>query len=194
MLNRLLILVSLLLLSACASVPMGDSQKDAKHKTFSASPNAAGVYIYRNESFGAAIRMDVLVDGQTIGQSAAKTYFYVDLPPGRHNFTSKSENDDNLTLDLAAGRLYYIWQEVKMGILYARTKLNLMTETEGKAGVLECQLAAANPIMYSSPAPTQVAVSTSKEDQLTELKRLFDSGLITKQVYSERQKAILNAQ
>ena len=194
MLNRLLILISLLLLSACASVPMGDAQKDATHKAFRASPNTAGVYIYRNENFGAAIRMDVLVDGQTIGQSAAKTYFYVDLAPGKHTFMSKSENEDTLTLDLVAGNLYYIWQEVKMGLLYARTKLNLMTETVGKSGVLECQLAAATPLMSSSPTPTQATASISKEEQLTELKRLYDGGLITQQVYMERQKAILNAQ
>jgi hypothetical protein len=194
MLNRLLTLISLLLLSACASVPMGDAQKDATHKTFSASTNTAGVYLYRNENFGAAIRMDVLVDGQTIGQSAAKTYFYVDLPPGKHSFISKSENEDTLTLDLMAGKLYYIWQEVKMGILYARTKLNLMTETEGKAGVLECQLAAATPLIYSAPASTQTSARISKEDQLTEVKRLYDGGLITRELYLERQKAILNAQ
>lgn len=194
MLNRLLILISLLLLSACASVPMGDAQKDATHKTFSTSPNTAGVYIYRNENIGAAIRMDVLVDGQMVGQSAAKTYFYVDLPPGTHTFMSKSENEDSLTLDLVAGKLYYIWQEVKMGILYARTKLNVMSDTEGKAGVLECQLAAATPLTYSAPAPAKATANVSKEDQLTELKRLYDGGLITQQVYLERQKTILNTQ
>lgn len=192
MLNRLLVVISLLLLSACASVPMGDAQKDATYKTFSAPLNTAGVYIYRNENFGAALRMDVLVDGQTIGQSAAKTYFYVDVPPGKHTFMSKSENEDTLTLDLVAGKLYYVWQEVKMGLLYARTKLNLMTETEGKAGVLECQLAASTPLMHSALATTQATASISKEDQLTELKRLYDGGLVTQQVFMERQKAILN--
>jgi hypothetical protein len=29
-----------------------------------------------------------------------------------------------------------------MGLLYARTKLTLMSEEEGRKGVLECQLAA----------------------------------------------------
>ena len=32
--------------------------------------------------------------------------------------------------------------EVKMGLLYARTKLTLVGEEEGRKGVLECQLAA----------------------------------------------------
>jgi hypothetical protein len=156
MLARLLLASAaalLLLLSGCASVPMGDPKQDAINKTFAANSTAAGVYIYRNESFGAAIRMDVLADGVPVGQSAAKTYFYLDVPPGKHTFTSKSENDDSVTMDLVAGKLYYIWQEVKMGLLYARTKLVPVPEDEGKKGVLECQLALPN----SSYRPASVS-------------------------------------
>jgi hypothetical protein len=178
------------LLSACASVPMGDSKQDATNKTFTTKTNAAGVYIYRNESIGAAIRMDVEVDGKPVGQTAAKTYFYVEVPSGTHTITSKSENDDSLTMEMVAGKLYFVWQEVKMGLLYARTKLNLMPEDEGKRGVLECQLALAS---STSIASTPQMAKQSKEEQLTELKRLFDQGLITQAVYLEKQKSILEA-
>ena len=131
-----------LLLSGCASVPMGDVQEDARTKTFQAAPEKSGVYIYRNESFGAAIRMDVLVDGKTLGQTAAKTYFFTELPPGKHTVTSVSENTDTLSFETAPGKLYYVWQEVKMGLIYARTKLHLVSEADGQKGVLESKLAA----------------------------------------------------
>lgn len=137
-----LISMAALALAGCASVPMGDAGKDAELKAFTAKPGVAGLYIYRNESFGAAIRMDVEVDGQPLGQTAAKTYIYKEVPPGRHSITSKSENTDTIEVDTVAGKLYYIWQEVKMGLLYARTKLTLMSEEEGRKGVLESQLAA----------------------------------------------------
>lgn len=137
-------IVSLFALSlvGCASVPMGDSKQDAALKTFAGKPDVAGLYIYRNESIGAAVRMDVEVDGKPLGQTAAKTYFYTEVVPGKHTVTSKSENDDTLHMETTAGKLYYIWQEVKMGVLYARTKLHLVGEDEGKKGVLESQLAA----------------------------------------------------
>lgn len=61
---------------------------------------------------------------------------------GKHTVTSKSENSDTIEVDAVAGKLYYIWQEVKMGLLYARTKLSLVSEEEGKKGVQESQLAA----------------------------------------------------
>ena len=90
---------------------------------------------------GAAVKMDLQVDGKHIGQTAAKTYFFVEVPPGRHTLTSMAENSDTLPIDTVAGKLYYVWQEVKMGVLYARTRLHLTTEEEGRKGVLESKLA-----------------------------------------------------
>ncbi len=140
---RKLALISIITASlvGCASVPMGDAKKDAELKTFIPKSEVAGLYIYRNESMGAAVKMDVEVDGKPIGQTAAKTYFYKEVPSGKHTITSKSENTDTLEVDTVAGKLYYIWQEVKMGLLYARTKLTLVSEEEGKKGVSESQLA-----------------------------------------------------
>lgn len=127
--------------AGCASVPMGDKAMDASLKRFEAKPGVAGLYIYRNETFGASLRMDVDVDGTHVGQTAAKTYLYREVAPGKHTVTSRSENTDTVEIDTVAGKLYFIWQEVKMGLLYARTKLSVMGEAEGKQGVLESELA-----------------------------------------------------
>lgn len=128
-------------LVGCASVPMADTAQDQALKNFQAPENNAGVYIYRNESIGGAIKMDVEIDGVVIGETAAKTFFYKEVTPGKHTVTSKSENTDSVEIDVAAGTLTYIWQEVKMGILYARTRLHLVDESTGRKGVLECNLA-----------------------------------------------------
>jgi len=128
-------------LVGCASVPMGDAKQDAALKTFVVPVDKAGVYIYRNESLGGAVKMDVKVDGNPIGQTAANTYLYKEVTPGKHTITSEAENTDSVEIDAKSGTLSYIWQEVKMGILYARTKLHLVGEAEGKKGVLETKLA-----------------------------------------------------
>ena len=90
---------------------------------------------------GAAVKMDVELDGVPIGQTAAKTYLYKEVTPGKHTIASKAENTDTLEIDAKPGTLSYIWQEVKMGLLYARTKLHLMDAAEGRKGVLETNLA-----------------------------------------------------
>lgn len=128
-------------LIGCASVNMGNPQQDAAAKTFTAPAGKAAIYVYRNESMGAAVKMDVEVDGKPIGQTAANTFLRKEVEPGKHTVTSKAENDDTVEIDAKPGALYYIWQEVKMGMLYARTKLHLVSEADGKKGVNETKLA-----------------------------------------------------
>ena len=130
-----------LAISGCASVPMGDPKQDAALKTFKVAPDKAGIYIYRNESMGAAVKMDVAVDGQPIGQTAANTYLFKEVTPGKHTVSSSAENTDTLEVDVKQGTLAYLWHEVKRGVLYARTKLHLVSEVEGKKGVQETSLA-----------------------------------------------------
>lgn len=136
------LLIAALAISGCASVPMGDPKQDVALKTFTVAQDKAGIYIYRNETMGAAVKMDLTLDGRPIGQSAAKTYFYKEVTPGKHVVTSAAENTDTVELDVKPGTLAFVWQEVKMGILFARTKLHLVSQEEGRKGVQESTLAA----------------------------------------------------
>ena len=133
-------LLSAALLSGCASVPMADATADAQAKQFVAPKDAANLYIYRNETFGTAAKMPVLVDGSAVGDTVAHSYILKQVPPGSHTITSKSENDATLTLSTEVGKNYYVWQEVKMGLLMARSKLSQVSEEEGKQGVMESKL------------------------------------------------------
>jgi hypothetical protein len=133
-------LVCCVLVTGCASVPMAAPEADSAAKAFATDPAKANVYIYRNESMGGAVTMKVLLDDQPVGATAAQTYIYRQVDPGTHVITSKAENDATLSLDAVAGQNYFVWQEVKMGLLSARSKLQLVDEAKGKAGVKECKL------------------------------------------------------
>ena len=119
---------------------MASVERDAQTKTFSVKPDKANIYVYRNESMGAAVKMDVELNGKPIGQTVAKTYFALEVAPGKHTLVSKAENDAVLDVPAEAGKNYFVWQEVKMGLLYARNKLMLVDEETGKTGVAECKL------------------------------------------------------
>jgi hypothetical protein len=129
-----------ILVNACASVPMAPPEMDLKAKNMSAPRDKALVYLYRNESMGGAIKMTVNLDGRYQGQTAPKTYFMWLLTPGRHEFSSVTENTATLPLDAKAGATYYIWQEVKMGMLSARSKLQLVDKETGRQGVDDSKL------------------------------------------------------
>ena len=138
----LFLIAAFSILSGCASVPMGDAQQDAALRTFAVPKGKSALYVYRNESMGGAITMDVAVNGNPIGQTGAKTFLYKELAPGKYTITSKAENTDKLVVDAKPGRAYFVWQEVKVGFVAARTKLHLVDEATGKKGVGETGLAA----------------------------------------------------
>jgi hypothetical protein len=135
------LLAILLLLSGCASVPMADLEQDAKLKKFSIEPDKAALYVYRNENFGGAVKMTVLLDGRLLGDTASKTYLYTEITPGKHQLVSKAENDSILDFTAVTGKIYYVWQEVKMGFFFARSQLQSVDEKTGQAGVIESKLA-----------------------------------------------------
>jgi hypothetical protein len=128
------------LVAGCASVPMADPALDTSAKTFTAPRDKAGVYIFRNEQIGAAIKMDVFLDGKRLGETAAKTYFYFEVEPGMHTIMGKAENESSMQFNAVAGRLYYFWQEVKMGLMMARNEVKPVDEATGRSGVLESKL------------------------------------------------------
>ncbi|BFI96499.1 MAG: DUF2846 domain-containing protein [Rhodanobacter sp.] len=133
-------LAGVLVVSGCASVPMASQSADAQAKLFAPSADKATVYIYRNEEFGAAVKMPVLIDNMSVGDTAAKTYIEKQLPPGPHTITSKSEKDASLTINMLAGQIYYVWQEVKMGMWAAGSALHVVDADKGQAGVRESKL------------------------------------------------------
>jgi hypothetical protein len=129
-----------LIATGCAKIPMASMEADSSAKSFRTEPGKANVYIYRNETFGAAVKMSVLIDNVWVGDTAAKTYILRQVEPGPHTIVSKAEKDAFLTLDTKAGANYFVWQEIKMGAFAARSQLHLVDESRGMAGVAACKL------------------------------------------------------
>jgi hypothetical protein len=123
--------------TGCASVAMAPAEQDTKAKSFAVSAEKANVYIYRNESMGAAVKLEITVDGKLVGSTAAKSYFLVQLAPGKHTILSQQDPEKKLDLTVAAGKNYFVWQEVKMGMWSPGSKLSLVEDSVGKAGVAE---------------------------------------------------------
>ena len=109
-------LALVVLATGCASVPMAKPELDTAAKSYSVKPDKANIYVYRNETFGAAIKMPIVLNGKLV-DAAAKTFLILEVAPGKHTVISKTENDSTVTLDTATSRNYFLWQEVKMGML-----------------------------------------------------------------------------
>lgn len=190
------------LLSGCASAPMAPIDQDTKAKDFSPAPNKASLYIYRNEIFGAAIPMTVSVNGKTLGQTAAHTYFRLNLIPGKYNVESHSANTSALSLTTEAGKNYFVWQEVKMGIGMgmAQSLLQQTDEATGRAGVIESKLIATSisendltPLdtLPATPTASQAPLSDSVPQKLRELQNLRKDGVLTEEEFQKKKEQLL---
>ena len=129
------------MLAACATVPMAPQDADARAKTFVApSTGEANVYIYRDQTVGSAIKMPLLLDSVSIGDTGPHTYAFRQVQPGNHTITSKAEKDALLQFNAEPGKTYYVHQQVKMGVWAARTGLELVDEATGQQAVKSCNM------------------------------------------------------
>ena len=129
---------------AADPAPKAD-QDDDEYVTFTkehplgeAKPGQALLYVVRPTSIGFAIKSFFFVDDAIRGINRGSSYFFVDVPPGKHVLWSKSENVDALELQFEAGKTYYVQQKVQPGWGRARTRLELLSDAEGKEALAKC--------------------------------------------------------
>lgn len=136
-------LAFLFLLSGCASVPMASKDEDMKLKQFNVPPeDKAGLYIYRNTFGGQALKKNVYVDGEFIGETANKVYFYKLIAPGSHTLSTESEFGDNsVSFEAIGGNNYYAEQYIRMGVFVGGANIRMVDEDEAQKDILECNLA-----------------------------------------------------
>lgn len=134
------LLMILLLVSGCASVPMGSAEEDLTLKQFpTPSQDAAGLYVYRDSFMGKALKKSLYLDGRLLGETANGVYFYEVIEPGQHTLSTESEFGDNsISLMANAGENYFVEQYIKMGVFTGGAGLKVVDEAEGMKSVREC--------------------------------------------------------
>ena len=77
------------------------------------SPDMAGIYVYRADThFGAALKKDVWIDKECVGETAKGVFFYEEVEGDKeHAFTTESEFSPNdLIINTITGELSFIEQ------------------------------------------------------------------------------------
>ena len=132
------------LFAGCASVPTEQEEVSNVLKQAKApSANNAGLYIYRSNSVvGGALKKDVWVDDECIGETARGTFFYHEvLGDIQHKVSTESEFSPNdLMIDTKAGNNYFVKQYIKPGLIVGGAGLKLVPEAEGKQAISDLDL------------------------------------------------------
>lgn len=150
--RALALFIAALALVGCAQVPRASVDQEAKAKQFKPQAETAALYIYRDELFGGAISMPVNLNNQNLGYTGPKSFFYLNVAPGRYTIESMAENQASISIDVEAAKNYFVWQEVKMGLFQARSNLTQTDETRGRQGVQASKMIAVKPGVSFAPA------------------------------------------
>jgi len=128
----------------CASVPMESTEKINLAKKFNPpSDGNAGIYVYRAGSFGGALKKDVWIDGDCIGETAPNVFFYEEVRGDKeHKISTESEFSPNdLLLNTETGKNYFIRQFIKFGVFVGGAGVELVDEETGKKAVQKLKMA-----------------------------------------------------
>jgi hypothetical protein len=125
----LTIIASSSLFSGCASVTRQDTNVFPSPK-----PDQGLVYFYRESKLlGMAVSYNVKEGDKVIGALAHGTYFFVFADPGKHTYSATTEATSSRTLDVEAGKTYYIEASVEMGVLAGHPSLKIASDAEAKS-------------------------------------------------------------
>jgi len=135
-----LIGLSLLLLSSCAVVPLAEESADTDAKKFTAPSDKSRIYLFRDETFGAALTVPITLDSQLMGQTGPHIYFVWDVEPGRHIISCLGQEIRTVEIFPKKGGTVFIKQEMLMGTAGTHCSVYEVSEDQGKVGVLDGKL------------------------------------------------------
>ena len=123
-------LVFCLLVAGCAS---GPKLADVQSAIPQLAPEQARIYFYRSSVAGAAIQPSILLNGSAVGTARPNGFFFVDVQPGRHEVTVRTEVENRLEVTAGAGDTRYVRLAVGMGLLVARFRAQLVDRGEAES-------------------------------------------------------------
>ncbi len=101
-----------------------------------AQPDKGLIVFYRLDKFGGkAIRFNINHPGGAIGQLLSGTVLYKYFDPGAQTFYSQVISQDAITVNVEAGKIYYVRGDVKMGLLAGRPNFTQMSESQARSEI-----------------------------------------------------------
>lgn len=139
-----LLSISAAILTGCASVNMASQTASDQAKKFSPpSDGKAGLYVYRDSFVGQALKKDIYVNGECLGESASDVFFYKEVEGNKqHKIETESEFSPNaLEVFMDTGKNYFIRQFIKLGAFVGGADLEQIPEEKAKTAIAKLGMA-----------------------------------------------------
>jgi hypothetical protein len=149
--SLVIVSLSLLFATSCASSAGASSEKSEAAKEFKKVPGKGVVYLYRPGRFvAAAVSTAIKVNGQNAGGTGPGTFFRWELKPGTYVFSAQtSESSAAVEIDVKPGEHYFVMQNEHIGLNSTRVSMKQVDEKTGMKEVSKKKL------LVSSYVPEQ---------------------------------------
>jgi hypothetical protein len=131
--KKFVMIMGLSLMAAQPGAALAKDDKAAESAAATLPTPAAGkgqIVIFRPSSMGFAIKCTVREDGAMIGRVGAGKYYVVEVEPGLHNLTAKTEKTDTVAVQVEPDERSYVKCGITMGVMVGRPNLSPSTEEE----------------------------------------------------------------
>jgi len=103
------------------------------------NPDYGRIFFYRVTTLGAALRPNVRLNGETVGEAVAQGFFYVDRPAGAYQVETSTEVTRNVSFTLDKGQTRYIRFGVSMGFFAGHVYGELVENSVGQDEIKDCK-------------------------------------------------------
>ncbi len=136
--SRVLLVVSIsLMLIGCATTSTTVSENI---KLPTPNEDQGLMFFYRPaKMYAAVVSYDMNLNNQVIGKVKNGKYFYQYVDPGSYTLTAETRDKESLTLEVEAGKTYYIRCSIKQTMMSNIPTLKLVDESTGSSAVKRCK-------------------------------------------------------
>jgi len=127
--------LSVCLLVSCAT---GPKFKSMQISMLPKIPEMGRIFFYRTTTLGAALRPDVLLNNEKVGEAIAQGFFYVDRPEGDYVVVTSTEVTRKVSFVLEKGQTRYIRLNVSMGFFVGHVYGELVDESVALEELKKC--------------------------------------------------------
>jgi len=96
------------------------------------------IYVYRPTTFGYAVQIPITDSNNIVGKTGPNGYLCWERSPGTIIVEGRAENTSAVSINAQNGKAYYVLQDIRMGILSARTDLEIVEPARGKEEIINC--------------------------------------------------------
>ncbi len=132
----IMLMVALLLTVSCAS---GVKFSELKPELAPADSEKGRIFFYRPSGVGFALRPEVHLNEEVVGQAVAKGFFFVDRPPGDYEVVISTEVERKTTFVLEKGQTRFIRLAIRLGFFVGHIFGELVDEPTGLAEIQNCK-------------------------------------------------------